>query len=77
MSKMDEAHLKKILEQGNDKAAPENAKKRALNLAMAEFDNRQKEKSENNQKNFQGNGFFSRLMDVPNKNDRRKPMKKK
>ncbi len=70
---MDDAHLKKILQQENENAAPENAKKRALNLAMAEFDQHQKEK----ENNFQGSGFFSRLTGVTNKNNRRKDMKKK
>ena len=50
---MDDAHLKKILQQHDGKPVDENARKRAVNLAVSEFGAYQKEK----QKNFQGNGF--------------------
>ena len=69
---MDDAHLKKILKQSSAKPADENAKKRALNLAMAEFEEHQKEK----EKKFQGSGFLARLTGVTNKNNmRNKQMK--
>lgn len=74
---MDDADLTKILQKQSAKPADENAKKRALNLAMSEFDQHQSEKEQKTSKNFQGNGFFSRLIGITNKNDRRKVMKKR
>ena len=74
---MDERQLKKTLQDIKVPATDENKKKRALNLALAEFDNVQKEK----QKNFQGIPFLSRLMGNssktnPNKAKRRETMVK-
>ena len=70
---MDDAHLKKILQQHDGKPVDENARKRAVNLAVSEFGAYQKEK----QKNFQGNGFFARLTGITNKDKRKTPMKNK
>ena len=70
---MDDAHLKKILQQHDGKSVSENARKRAVNLAVSEFEAYQKEK----QKNFQGKGFFARLTGITNKDERKTPMKNK
>lgn len=51
--------LEKILREDNAPQVDINARKRAVNLAMAEFKSAQNEK---NQKNSQGISFFSRLM---------------
>ncbi len=68
---MDDAHLKKILQQHDGKPVDENARKRAVNLAVSEFEACQQEK----QKNFQGKGFFARLTGITNKDERKTPMK--
>ena len=70
---MDDAHLKKILQQHDGKPVDDNARKRAVNLAVSEFEAYQKEK----QKNFQGKGFFARLTGITNKDERKTPMKNK
>ncbi|MCB9990770.1 MAG: VWA domain-containing protein [Rhodospirillales bacterium] len=67
---MDERQLKKALNEIDVPAPGENAKKRALNLALAEFEQHQKK----NQKKFQGNSFLSRLMGYDNQTQRRKAM---
>ncbi|MEC9235743.1 MAG: hypothetical protein VX803_05780, partial [Pseudomonadota bacterium] len=73
---MDDQKLDKILENLDVPTPDANAKKRALNLAMAEFGAHQKEK----EKNSQGVGFFRRLIGIANdKTDtqRRDPMAEK
>lgn len=70
---MDDAHLKKILQQHDGKPVDDNARKRAVNLAVSEFEAYQKEK----QKSFQGKGFFARLTGITNKDERKTPMKNK
>ncbi|MAH04123.1 MAG: hypothetical protein CL561_00985 [Alphaproteobacteria bacterium] len=73
---MDDQKLDKILENLDIPTPDANAKKRALNLAMAEFGAHQKEK----EKNSQGFGFFRRLIGIANdKTDtqRRDPMAEK
>ena len=70
---MDDAHLKKILQQHDGKPVDDNARKRVVNLAVSEFEAYQKEK----QKNFQGKGFFARLTGITNKDERKTPMKNK
>ena len=67
---MDERQLKKTLEDMDIPAADENAKKRALNLAMAEYDTARKE----NEKKSQGFSFLSRLMGNTNTDKRRETM---
>lgn len=67
---MDERQLKKALEEIEVPQTDENAKKQALNLALAEFDDAQKEK----QKNIQGSSFLSRLMGNTNQDKRRETM---
>ncbi len=64
---MDEAQLKKILSDIDVPPADENAKKRALNLAVAEFKEHQQEKSE---KTSQGLSILSRLMGKSTQNRR-------
>ncbi len=56
---MDESALKKILQEFEIPPVDENAQKRAVNLALAEFKTHQKEKSE---KSAQGTSFLSRLI---------------
>lgn len=56
---MDESALKKIMQDIEIPPADENAQKRAVNLALAEFKAHQKEKSE---KSAQGTSFLSRLI---------------
>lgn len=71
---MDEQDLKKILENIDVPEADENAQKRAVNLAVAEFEAHQREKKQKNEKKFQGFGILSRLMGNTNKDNRRDPM---
>lgn len=73
---MDEMRLKKILEQ-QVIPADENAKKRATNLALAEFDNVRREKEKNPSKNSQGSSFLDRLMDSSNTRRRTSMNKRK
>lgn len=69
---MDERQLKDLL--SNDvPAADENARKRAVNMALAEFSAAQKDSS----KNLQGKGFWSRLTDRTKQNPRREKMNSK
>ncbi len=70
---MDKKDLKDILGNVRAPAPDENAKKRALNLAMAEYESEKKK----NQKNFQGLPILSRLMGSFKPNDRSKPMDKR
>lgn len=70
---MDDRQLKKALTEIDIPAADENAKKRALNLALAEFDEAQKKTA----KTFQGFSFLSRLMGNSSKDTRREPMNKR
>ncbi len=70
---MDEAQLKKILENMDTPEPDQNAKKRAVNLAMAEFEQTSQEKS----KKFQGFGILARLMGNNNLNDRSNSMEKR
>ena len=70
---MDEKELKKLMQGIDVPPAGENAKKRALNLSLSEFEAVQKEK----QKIHQGKSFLQRLMGSSNKNTRRKPMSAK
>ncbi len=72
--------LKAILDAADIPKPDENARKRALNMAVSEFDMAQKEAREHsaqkNQKTFQGFSILSRLMGNTNQNGR-KPMKQK
>ena len=63
---MDDQKLDKILKNMDTPAIDANAKKRALNLAMAEFDSVQKEKNAEKEKKFQGFQILSRLMGISN-----------
>lgn len=56
---MDEKKLEKILSEDHAPEIDINARKRAINLAVAEFKTAQNEEK---QKNLQGNSFLSRLM---------------
>lgn len=67
---MDDKNLKKILSNLDVPKADENAKKRAVNLAVSEFEQFQKEK----EKKSQGFPILSRLMGITNGQDRRDPM---
>ncbi len=69
---MDDAQLKKILDNTDVPAADDNARKRAVNMAIAEFKESQKE----NEKTSQGIPFLSRLMGKTNTQQRRDPMEK-
>ena len=69
---MDDKQLDKILSGIDVPEANENARKRAVNLAVAEFEQYQQKKS----KKFQGFPILARLMDRTNQNDRRDPMEK-
>lgn len=59
---MDDNKRDHILKNIDTPAIDANAKKRALNLAMAEFDSVQKEKAVEKEKKFQGFQILSRLM---------------
>ncbi len=72
---MDENKLEKILSEDHAPDIDINARKRAVNLAMAEFKTAQNEK---NQKNSQGSSFFSRLIGInTRKGERTMEQKKK
>ena len=72
---MDEKKLEKILSEDHAPDIDINARKRAVNLAMAEFKTAQREK---NQKNSQGSSFFSRLIGInTRKGERTMEQKKK
>lgn len=68
---MDDDELKKILIETKKINIDENAKKRAINLALAEF---QVVKNEKNKKSLQGYSFISRLMGMSNASLGRKNM---
>jgi len=70
---MDEEKLNNILSNVNVPEPDENAQKRALNLALGEFERENQKKS----KNFQGFAFLGRLMGNSNDNARRNPMETK
>lgn len=67
---MDDKKLQKILSEMDVPEVDENAKKRAVNLAMAEFQQHQQEKS----KKIQGFSPITRLMNIINPQDRRDSM---
>ncbi len=69
---MDERQLKEILEADDVPAADENARKRAMNLALGAFDDAQR----NKEKNRQGVGLLGRLIGRSNNRSGRRPMKK-
>ncbi|MBI4030590.1 MAG: VWA domain-containing protein [Proteobacteria bacterium] len=70
---MDEAQLKQILREYEVPAADDNAKKRAVNLALAEFDAAEKK----GQKKFQGIPLLGRLMGSSTQKQRRTPMNRR
>ena len=70
---MDEAHLKKIMENIETPEPDINAQKRAVNLAMSEFKDHRQKKS----KKFQGFSRLARLMGNSNSKDRRTTMEKR
>ena len=70
---MDEEKLNNILSNMDVPEPDENAQKRALNLALGEFERENQKKS----KNFQGFAFLGRLMGNSNDNARRNPMETK
>ncbi|MFN3826973.1 MAG: vWA domain-containing protein [Micavibrio sp.] len=75
---MDEGQLKKILSESPVPSHDENARKTALNLALAEFDALQAEqRHKNSSKNFQGTSLWSRLIGRPHNMERRKTMNRK
>ncbi len=69
---MDERQLKDILKADDVPAADENARKRAMNLALGAFDEAQRDK----EKNRQGVGLLGRLTGRSNNRSGRRPMKK-
>ncbi|MGH1375468.1 MAG: vWA domain-containing protein [Alphaproteobacteria bacterium] len=71
---MDDKQLAKILSEDRAPEIDVNAKKRAMNLAMAEFKTAQNEK---NQKNSQGVSFLSRLIGIGNQNRGRQTMEQR
>ncbi len=74
---MDDQEMKKILAGVKTPPAGDNARKRALNLAMAEYQAAGKEINKKNKNNFQGLSFLARLMGITTPDDRRNPMKKR
>lgn len=75
---MDEGQLKKILSESPVPSHDENARKTALNLALAEFDALQAEqRHKNSSKNFQGISLWSRHIGRPHNMERRKTMNRK
>ena len=73
---MDDNTLKKNLSARNIPASDENAKKRAVNLALAEFDAAQ-QSNKITHKTFQGLSLLRRLTGSSNSNNRRSPMNKR
>ena len=74
---MDDKKIKEIL--ANVKAPPvgDNARKRALNLAVAEFEAAGKDESRKNKKTFQGLLSLARLMGITTPDKRKNAMKKR
>ena len=70
---MDEAQLKKLLSEEDVPAIDENAKKRILNVAIAEFEGF----SSKTEEKHQGNSIFARLMGRSNEKQRNRPMNKR
>lgn len=70
---MDKQDLRDILADVKTPPAGDNARKRALNLALAEFENAEKK----SQKNCQGFSSTGRLKDITTPDTRRNPMNKK
>ncbi len=73
---MDDKKLDDILKNMKIPQPDENAKKRAINLSMAEFQ-ANSQKNNKNENNFQGLSFLARLMGKSNKQKRTDPMKKR
>ncbi len=71
---MDDKQLAKILSEDHAPEIDINARKRAVNLAVAEFKTAQNEK---NQKNSQGVSFLSRLIGISNQNRGRQTMEQR
>lgn len=71
---MDDKQLAKILSEDHAPEIDVNARKRAVNLAVAEFKTAQNEK---NQKNTQGVSFLSRLIGISNQNRGRQTMEQR
>lgn len=71
---MDENKLKEILSEDITPPADDNARKRAVNLAVAEFKAAELEK---NKKTSQGNSLWGRLIGKSNVYERNKPMKQR
>ena len=69
---MDERQLTEILKADDVPVADENARKRAMNLALGAFDEAQRDK----EKNPQGVGLLGRLIGRSNNRSGRRPMKK-
>ncbi len=67
---MDERQLKELLNSDPVPPADENARKRALNLALAAYDEAQREK----EKTLQGSGWLARLTGRPNNRPGRQAM---
>ncbi len=59
---MDDKKIEEILREDHAPAIDENARKRALNLALAEFNVAQNEKNKKSEKNSQGISMLSRLI---------------
>ncbi len=74
---MNDKDLKKTLSDIQVPSYDENAKKRALNLAMAEFDAVQHESVKKSKNNSQGFSFLSRLIGHTSQDNRKKTMKKR
>ncbi|MEE9354807.1 MAG: VWA domain-containing protein [Methylococcaceae bacterium] len=73
---MNEEKLKKILSDSNVPPYDKNAKKRAMNVAMAEFDAVQTKVLQKNHKKSQGLSFLSRLINSLKQDNRNTTMKK-
>jgi Ca-activated chloride channel family protein len=69
---MDDSKLKQIL-QSRETAPDENARKTAVNLALAEYDAARAQRNNISQ----GSSFWARLTGRSNKNERREPMNRK
>ena len=72
---MDDQEMKKILAGVKTPPAGDNARKRALNLAIAEYQAVGIKINKKNKNNFQGLSFLSRLMGITTQKKRRNPMK--
>ena len=74
---MNDQEIKKVLANVKAPSVEENTRKRALNLAMVEFEAAGQKENKKNEKKFQGLFSLARLMGITTQDNRRNPMNKR